>query len=229
MTSLLQSSEASLTHLTHLCQLINDALIKHQHPAVSSLQSLLLNIYDTAEDRLIVLFNQEASRCQIHFERLSLDEFAQFVRLIESFVSHVHRQQPTHHSRPMKTFLQSQTSRFLSHFHDERKQRVATTLDNEQWKQVNIVSSSFNACTFSPLGCLSRLGFCSSFDPEFRRRVVSSESFDQLDEFGDIAHRQRPVRSFEQRSSSLHAGARLLLVCSDVESFVDQRSGTSSH
>lgn len=72
----------------------------------------------------------------MNFERLSLDEFAQMVKLIENFISNINNYDKKYKSRPLKTFLQSQTSKFLTHFHDERKQRIANTLDNEQWKQV---------------------------------------------------------------------------------------------
>jgi hypothetical protein len=51
-------------------------------------------------------------------------------------MSNLNEHDKKYNSRPLKTFLQSQTSKFLTHFHDERKQRVANTLDNEQWRQV---------------------------------------------------------------------------------------------
>ena len=74
-----------------------------------------------------------------------LDLLYNIVYLVFRFwVCHLIRQGPLnkydkkYNSRPLKTFLQSQTSKFLNYFHDERKQRLANTLDNEQWKQVII-------------------------------------------------------------------------------------------
>ena len=99
---------------------------------------LLYQIYDTIQDRLIQVLQQESQRYQVHFERLTLDEYAQLIKSIETFISNVNEYEKTYRSRsrPLKTFLQSQTSQFLNHFHDERKQRITETLDNEQWKQV---------------------------------------------------------------------------------------------
>jgi hypothetical protein len=58
------------------------------------------------------------------------------VKLIENFIFNLNQTEKKYNSRPLKTFLQSQTSKFLTHFHDERKQRLAKTLDNEPWRQV---------------------------------------------------------------------------------------------
>lgn len=134
---ILTSTEQGFNRLRNLSQFINDALLKHQLNNVPSITLLLHNIYDTIQDRLTVVLTQECTRYQVHFERLSLDEYAQIVKLIGNFRSNLSLNDEKYKSRPLKTFLQSQTSKFLTHFHDERKQRVANTLDNEQWKQVN--------------------------------------------------------------------------------------------
>jgi len=65
------------------------------------------------------------------------------VKLIENFIFNLNQYDQKYNSRPFKTFLQSQTSKFLTHFHDDRKQRVANTLDNEQWRQVNKKKQTF--------------------------------------------------------------------------------------
>ncbi|CAF0872146.1 unnamed protein product [Rotaria sp. Silwood1] len=142
---ILTSTEQGLNRLRNLSQYINDALLKHHLNNIPSITLLLHNIYDTIEDRLTIVLTQECTRCQVHFERLSLDEYAQMVKLIENFISNVNGYDKKYKSRPLKTFLQSQTSKFLTHFHDERKQRVANTLDNEQWKQVPVPRSIQNS------------------------------------------------------------------------------------
>ncbi|CAF4224161.1 unnamed protein product, partial [Rotaria magnacalcarata] len=144
-TLILTSTEQGLYRLRNLSQYINDALLKHQLKNTSSIGSLLNNIYDTVQDRLTVVLTQECARYQVHFERLSLDEYSQIVKLIENFILHVNGDDKKYKSRPLRTFLQSQTSKFLTHFHDERKQRVVTTLDNEQWKQVPVPRSIQNS------------------------------------------------------------------------------------
>jgi hypothetical protein len=134
---LLKSTEIGLNRVQNLSQLINDSLVKHQQNNLPSITSLLHSIYDTIEDRLIFVLTQECNRYQVHIERLTLDEYPQMVKLIENFIKNLNKLDTKYNSRPFKTFLQSQTSKFLNHFHDERKQRLANTLDNEQWKQVN--------------------------------------------------------------------------------------------
>ncbi|CAF1083047.1 unnamed protein product [Rotaria sordida] len=143
--TILTSTEQGLNRLRNISQYINDALLKHQLNNIPSITLLLHNIYDIIEDRLTVVLNQECTRYQVHFERLSLDEYAQMVKLIENFISNINGYDKKYNSRPLKTFLQTQTSKFLTHFHDERKQRVAQTLDNEQWKQVPVPRSIQNS------------------------------------------------------------------------------------
>lgn len=134
--NLLKSSEQSLNRIEIVCQIIIDSLLKQQENKIPSIKFLLTNLYDTIEERLINIFNQESIRYQILFERLSLDEYAQIVKLIDKFILNLNQYDKKYNSIPFKTFLQTQTSKFLNHFHDERKQRLANTLDNEQWKQV---------------------------------------------------------------------------------------------
>ncbi|CAF3178575.1 unnamed protein product [Rotaria sp. Silwood2] len=142
---ILKSTEHGLNRLRNLSQYISDALLKHQLNNIPSITLLLHNIYDIIEERLTIVLTQECTRYQVHFERLSLDEYAQMVKSIENFILNVNGYDKKYKSRPLKTFLQSQTSKFLTHFHDERKQRVAQTLDNEQWKQVPVPRSIQNS------------------------------------------------------------------------------------
>jgi hypothetical protein len=138
INNLLKSTEDGLNHLRNLSNLIIDGISKQQETNLPSISYLLHHIYDTIEDRLILVFNEESLRYQIHFERLSLDEYAQMVKLIENFIFNLNQFDVKYNSTPFKTFLQSQTSKFLTHFHNERKQRLANTLDNDQWRQVSI-------------------------------------------------------------------------------------------
>jgi hypothetical protein len=85
------------------------------------------------------------------------------VKLIENFILNLNKIENKYNSRPLKAFLQSQTSKFLNHFHDDRKQRVANTLDNEQWKQVKSILF-FNKYF---LNKISFIGYRSSFNSNF--------------------------------------------------------------
>ena len=145
LTNLCQTLEESLQSLSNLLELIGETLSKH-HPADHALFiSMLDQVYDRLQDRLISLFVQESSRFQVHCERLSLKEFSQLVLLIDGFTRKEIFAKRKYSSRPLKTFLQTQTSKFLTYFHDQRKQRIANTLDNEQWKQVPIPRSIQNS------------------------------------------------------------------------------------
>ncbi|CAF0831024.1 unnamed protein product [Adineta steineri] len=141
----LTSTEQGLNRLSNVCQLISESLLKHQQNTNSSIITLLYELYDTVEDRLITILTQECTRYQVQVERLTLDEYAQIVKLIDNFILKINQYEKKYNSRPLKTFLQSQTSKFLNHFHDERKQRVSDTLDNEQWKQVAVPRSIQNS------------------------------------------------------------------------------------
>ncbi|UJR38543.1 hypothetical protein I4U23_031209 [Adineta vaga] len=142
ITNVLTLSEQGLHRLSNVNQLINESLQKHQENFTNS---LLYNLYDSVEDRLINIFIQESTRYQVQIERLSLDEYAQMVKLIENFIQNLNEYEKKYSSLPLKSFLQIQTSKFLNSFHDERKQRVADTLDNEQWKQVPVPRSIQNS------------------------------------------------------------------------------------
>jgi hypothetical protein len=137
INQIFKSVDEGLNRLRNVSNLIIDALSKQQETNLPSISYLLHHIYDTIEDRLILVLTEESSRYQIHFERLSLDEYAQMIKLIENFIFNLNQSDSKYSSRPLKTFLQSQTSKFLTHFHNERKQRLASTLDNDQWRQVN--------------------------------------------------------------------------------------------
>lgn len=136
------SMEKAFGSLENLSQIIFETLSKHHSKALAQYSTMLDSIIDKTEDRLIDVFNQEATRLQIHFERLSLDEYSQLIELIQSFTDKdlfpLRKTFSTSSNlRPLKTFLQGQTTKFLNYFHEDRKQRLLTTLDNEQWKQVS--------------------------------------------------------------------------------------------
>jgi hypothetical protein len=133
---LITSLEQGFNCLRNFSHLIDDVLSKHEQIHTSSMTSLLRNIHDTIQDRLIAIFNQESTRLNVSFESLSLSEYTQLTKLIEGYILNANHNDDKYTSRSLKTFLQGQTSKFLTHFHTERKQSVATTLENEQWKQV---------------------------------------------------------------------------------------------
>ncbi|CAF1260171.1 unnamed protein product [Adineta ricciae] len=142
MTNVFTSTEQGFRRLSNVNHLIIESLSKHQQ---NFNLSLLTNLFDSIEDRLIHILNQECSRYQVQFERLSLDEYAQMVKLVEQFIENINEYEKKYSSLPLKSFLQIQTSKFLNYFHDERKQRVSDTLDNEQWKQVAVPRSIQNS------------------------------------------------------------------------------------
>ncbi|CAF1475565.1 unnamed protein product [Rotaria sordida] len=74
---------------------------------------LLHNIYNTIQDQLIGVLTQKCTRYQVHYERLSFNEYPQIVKLIENLILNIKSSnKKIYNYRALKTLLQSQTDKF---------------------------------------------------------------------------------------------------------------------
>lgn len=135
---LFKSTEEGLNRLRIVSENLFQNLSKQTEKQFPTQNEFFNEILDRIEDRLIQSLNDLFNHHQITLERFSIDEFAQFIQSIEQFIRNL---QPNYSSTPLKTFLQSQTRKFLISFHNERKQRLSNTLDSDQWRQVTIPRS----------------------------------------------------------------------------------------
>jgi hypothetical protein len=106
--------------------------------------TLLHNIYNTIEDRLIVILTEECTRYQVNLECLSFDQYVQMIKLIEHFMLNINNSDKKYNSSPFKMFIQLQTIQFLTHYYDNERQRIFNLLDNEQWKLVKLYFLMFS-------------------------------------------------------------------------------------
>ena len=145
ITQLFKSTDEGLNRLRIVCQNIFQILSKHAEKPFPNWKEYFSQIVDRIEDRLIQTLNEQLNHYQISFERFSIDEFTQIIQVIEHFIVNLNQFDVMYSSTPLKTFLQSQTRKFLIHFHNERKQRLSNTLDSDQWRQVTIPRSIQNS------------------------------------------------------------------------------------
>ncbi|XP_033735707.1 vacuolar protein sorting-associated protein 54-like [Pecten maximus] len=101
----------------------------------SSLSDLLINMCDFSHDRCVKVI---VARSKDGFlERLSSNEFVNLSRVVEGFVNDCEGV-CGRRSASLRLSLQSQASRFVNRFHDERRTKLSLILDNERWKQADV-------------------------------------------------------------------------------------------
>ncbi|XP_078464612.1 vacuolar protein sorting-associated protein 54 isoform X1 [Lampetra planeri] len=102
----------------------------------SSVQELLHSTSDCCHDRC-VKFIMARARQDGSLERLSPAEFVALSQAVEGFVA-VSEEISGRKSTSLRGALQSQASRFVQRFHEERRTKLSLLLDNERWKQADV-------------------------------------------------------------------------------------------
>ncbi|VDI22077.1 vacuolar protein sorting-associated protein 54 [Mytilus galloprovincialis] len=101
----------------------------------SSLCDMMYAICDHAHDRCVKVI---VARSKDGFlERLSSTEFVQLSRTVENFVTDCEFT-CGRRSTSLRLSLQSQATKFVNRFHEERRQKLSLILDNERWKQADV-------------------------------------------------------------------------------------------
>lgn len=139
LNNLFEIIENHLNRISNLSKMINDFLCK-QNQSNENLSIVLHELFNQIQDHLIQILNQQLNEYSIQIEYLTIEQFTLFIKSFEHFINYFQSIDSIYKSTPLKTFLQNQINKYLNYFHDQRKQRLSNTLDNEQWRQV---SSSF--------------------------------------------------------------------------------------
>lgn len=101
----------------------------------TNIQDLLCNASDICHDRAVKFL---MSRAKDGFlEKLNSTEFIALSRLVETFIMDT-EQICGKKSTSLLGALQSQASKFVSRFHEERRTKLSLLLDNERWKQADV-------------------------------------------------------------------------------------------
>lgn len=101
----------------------------------SSLSDMMYAICDHAHDRCVKVI---VARSKDGFlERLSSSEFVMLSRTVENFVTDCELT-CGRRSTSLRLSLQSQATKFVNRFHEERRQKLSLILDNERWKQTDV-------------------------------------------------------------------------------------------
>ncbi|KAK3092497.1 hypothetical protein FSP39_003642 [Pinctada imbricata] len=100
-----------------------------------SLNEMMCAACDHAHDRCVKVI---VARSKDGFlERLSSSEFVSLSREVENFVNDC-ESLCGRRSTSLRCSLQSQATKFVSRFHDERRTKLSLILDNERWKQADV-------------------------------------------------------------------------------------------
>ncbi|XP_028732158.1 vacuolar protein sorting-associated protein 54 isoform X1 [Peromyscus leucopus] len=101
----------------------------------TNIQDLLCSASDICHDRAVKFL---MSRAKDGFlEKLNSTEFIALSRLVETFIMDT-EQICGKKSTSLLGALQSQASKFVSRFHEERRTKLSLLLDNERWKQADV-------------------------------------------------------------------------------------------
>ncbi|CAG2159096.1 unnamed protein product [Oppiella nova] len=106
----------------------------------TNLKESLCGICDFAHNRCAHVVESRAKEGGL--DRLTPNEFVRLNKSIEDF-SDSCQQICGRRSPNLKLVLQTQANKFATKFHDERKKRINSSLDIEQWKSVDSVSHEF--------------------------------------------------------------------------------------
>ena len=106
----------------------------------TNLKECLCSICDFAHSRCANVVESRAKDGGL--DKLTAQEFFELNKSIEEFSSAC-QQICGRRSPNLKLVLQTQANKFVSKFHDERKKRLNSSLDIEQWKSVDSVSREF--------------------------------------------------------------------------------------
>ncbi|KAK2170701.1 hypothetical protein LSH36_1g18004 [Paralvinella palmiformis] len=101
----------------------------------TSLRDMLCHISDQAHDRCVKILTMRSK--DGFLEKLTSAEFVILSRAIEQFVTSCEAICGKK-STSLRTSFQSQASRFVNRFHEERKTKLSLILDNERWKQADV-------------------------------------------------------------------------------------------
>ncbi|XP_054169072.1 vacuolar protein sorting-associated protein 54-like [Oppia nitens] len=106
----------------------------------SNLKESLCTICDYAHSRCANVVDSRAKDGGL--DKLTANEFVRLIKSIEEF-SDSCQQICGRKSPNLKLVLQTQANKFVTKFHEERKKRINSLLDIEQWKSVDFVSYEF--------------------------------------------------------------------------------------
>jgi len=140
LNQLFEIIENHFKRLSILTKLISDFLSK-QNQSNENLSIALHKLFNQIQDHLISLINQQLIEHSIQIEYLTIEQFTLFIKSFQNLIHFFVSIDSKYNSTPFKTFLQNQINKYLNYFHDQRKQRLSNTLDNEQWRQVSFFFS----------------------------------------------------------------------------------------
>lgn len=106
------------------------------------LKASLLTVCSFAEQLALNLI--ECRIRESNFDKLLATEFINLSKLVETFTSGF-SEICDRHSLTLMSLLQTQAEKFVNKFHEERKKRIESNLDIEQWKMVEDVPQDFQA------------------------------------------------------------------------------------
>lgn len=105
-------------------------------------------------------------------DRLSSNEFTEFSSLIETFVMRCEKIS-ARRSPALKLILQIQSNKFATRFHEERRKKLISLLDIEQWKSVDKVPAEFQ-------GLVTQIIEGADISEIRRNRAVAAEKTSQF-------------------------------------------------
>jgi len=179
LNQLFEIIENHFKRLSILTKLISDFLSK-QNQSNENLSIALHELFNQIQDHLISLINQQLIEHSIQIEYLTIEQFTLFIKSFQNLIHFFVSIDSKYNSTPFKTFLQNQINKYLNYFHDQRKQRLSNTLDNEQWRQVSFFFS-FSVFIRKIEIVVWYLGSNSTFDSKFDRWIIFK--FVQRNEF----------------------------------------------
>lgn len=114
--------------------------LKNIKTGKDGLKASLLTVCSFAEQLALNLI--ECRIRESNFDKLLATEFINLSKLVENFTSGF-SEICNRHSSTLMSLLQTQAEKFVNKFHDERKKRIESNLDIEQWKTVEDVPQDF--------------------------------------------------------------------------------------
>jgi len=133
----------------------------------NSTKSCLLGLVDFAQGEGVVLIE---SRVKDGLDRMTTHDFTVFAKTVQGFVSSCKSfllyiqdsSSPVTYipTSSLKGVLSTQANKFATRFHEERKKKLTSLLEIEQWKSMDVISTEFQSLVDSIVS-----GSCSFSSP----------------------------------------------------------------
>lgn len=135
----------------------------------ANLCEILCSVCDFAHSRCasIIEFRVNAGG-GLDFQRIKSSQFLELIRMIEQFVTDCEvicgKKSPS-----LKLIVQLESNKFVTRFHEERRDKIKVMLDAEQWKPLNSIDAAFQELCTKLIETTQENGGCGHLEDMFER------------------------------------------------------------